>query len=49
MKIVLPHFGDYSEVIEQLGHYLGWEVIVSPPPTEKTVELGSKYMNELMG
>ena len=48
MQIIAPHFGNYSKIIEKLGCYLGWEITVAPTPTERTIELGSKYMNELM-
>lgn len=49
MKVAIPHMGKYSEpIIKQLGDYLGWEVIVPHAPSEKTIELGSKYMQELM-
>lgn len=49
MKVAIPHMGKYSEVImKQLGDYLGWEVVMPPLPSDKTIELGSKYMQELM-
>ncbi len=49
MKVAIPHMGKYSEpIIKQLGESLGWEVVMPPLPSQKTIELGSKYMNELM-
>ena len=49
MKVSMPHMGKYSEpIIKQLGEQLGWEIIMPPRPSDKTVELGSKYMAELM-
>lgn len=48
MKVAIPHMGKYSEVIKELGDYLGWEVILPSAPTTMTIELGCKYMNELM-
>ena len=40
--------GHYTKLIQMLGDYLGWEIIVPPPPNDATIELGSRYMNELM-
>lgn len=49
MKVAIPHMGKYSEVIiKQLGGYFNWEIILPPAPTSRTIELGSRYMNELM-
>lgn len=48
MKVCIPPFGDYTEVIKRLGDYLGWEVIMPTSPTDRTIELGAKYSNELM-
>jgi len=49
MKVAIPHMGKYSEpIIKQLGEYLGWEIIIPAMPSQKTIELGSKYMQELM-
>lgn len=49
MKVAIPHMGKYSEpIIKQLGECLGWEIIVPPMPSQKTIETGSKYMQELM-
>lgn len=49
MKVSMPHMGKYSTpIIKQLGEYLGWEIIMPPRPSDRTVELGSKYMAELM-
>jgi len=49
MKVSIPHMGKYSElIIKELGEYLGWDIILPSIPTERTIELGSKYMAELM-
>lgn len=48
MKIACPHMGAYTEAIKELGNYLNGELVAPPPTTERTVELGSKYLNELM-
>jgi len=49
MKVAIPHMGKYSElIIKGLGDYLGWDLIQPPMPSQKTIELGSKYMQELM-
>jgi len=49
MRVAIPHMGKYSElIIKQLGNYLDWEIVCPAAPSERTIELGSKYMNELM-
>lgn len=49
MKISCPYFGNYTPIIKQLSDYLGWEFILPPPPSEKSVELGNKHLaSELM-
>ena len=49
MKVIIPCMGSYSDLISnELSAHLGWEVTQTPPPTNRTVELGAKYMNELM-
>lgn len=41
--------GDYSDLIsKELRAHLGWDITQVPEPTDKTIELGSRYMNELM-
>jgi len=48
MKIGCPSFGNYTSLIKKLGDYLGWDTI-TPPVSERTIELGSKYLaSELM-
>lgn len=47
-KISYPSMGVYSKIVERLSDYLGWDTIPPSFPTEATIELGSKYMNELM-
>ncbi|MBA7541070.1 hypothetical protein ES705_33377 [subsurface metagenome] len=48
MKVTCPNMGTYAEAIKELGNYLGWEVVSPPPTSDKTIELGARYMNELM-
>ncbi|GAI63726.1 unnamed protein product [marine sediment metagenome] len=49
MKVAIPPMGQYTaEIIKQLGDYLGWDIISSPIPSDATIELGAKYMDELM-
>lgn len=40
--------GPYNDVLKKLGRDLGWDFIVAEGISEKTVQLGAKYMNELM-
>lgn len=48
MKISCANMGNYTEIIKQIGDYLNWDVMIPPPTSERTIELGTKYMNELM-
>ena len=49
MKVAYPGMGSYTNVINKIGDYLGWELVPLPPPSEKSIELGAKYMaSELM-
>ena len=48
MKVAYPPLGNYTKLIKQLEGYFGWELIMPPCPSDKTVEGGSKYMHELM-
>ena len=48
VKIACPRFGSYTELIQKLGTDLNWDMVLPPIPTERTIELGAKYMNELM-
>lgn len=49
MKVAYPGMGYYTDVINKIGDYLGWELIPLPSPSEKSIELGAKYMaSELM-
>ena len=43
-----PRLGAYTELIEELCINLNWDITLPPLPTDRTVELGAKYMNELM-
>lgn len=48
-KFTLPHFGDYTKVLtEQLVSLLNWDLIPPVAPSERSIELGAKYCNELM-
>lgn len=47
MKITFPYLGPvfaYRKLFEQLGH----EVIIPPRPSQKTIELGTKYSPEFI-
>lgn len=46
--ISLPYFGSYTSIIGEVAKEVGWELIMPAPPSRRTVELGVKYMNELM-
>ena len=49
MRVSIPHMGKYSEVItKELGDCLNWEIVSSPIPSEITIEIGARYMDELM-
>lgn len=48
MKVGCPGLGSYTGLIKELGKFLNWEIII-PLPTEKSTELGNKYLaSELM-
>lgn len=47
MKLTFPYMGPvfiYRKLFERLGH----EVILPPPPSQKTIELGTKYSPEFI-
>ena len=47
-KISLPAMGEYSQTIaDELSRHLGWD-IVPTKNTTRSLELGAKYLNELM-
>ncbi|UMZ73911.1 acyl-CoA dehydratase activase-related protein [Natranaerofaba carboxydovora] len=46
MKITFPHMGTISIPVKALFNELGFEVIVPPPITNKTIELGVKHSPE---
>ncbi len=49
MKVACPYFGSYTPIIKQVQEAFNWEPIVTPPPSDKSMELGAKYMaSELM-
>jgi len=41
MKVGCPYFGIYTPLIKELGDYLNWDLILSPPPTEKSIDRGT--------
>jgi len=48
MKIGIPPFGDYTQIIQEFASYLGWELVM-PAVTDRTIELGNKHLaSELM-
>lgn len=46
MKCTFPHMGSYYIALKALSENLGLEVVVPPPITSKTIELGCKYSPE---
>jgi predicted nucleotide-binding protein (sugar kinase/HSP70/actin superfamily) len=48
MKISCPQMGEYTNLVQELCDYLGWEFISTPRATDRSMELGSKHMGELM-
>lgn len=48
MKITFPHFGDYYVIFRTLFETLGHEVIVPPPISRRTIELGSRHSPEFV-
>ena len=48
LRVSFPYFGSYTHIIGEIAHEVGWELIIPSPPSKRTVELGVKYMNELM-
>jgi predicted nucleotide-binding protein (sugar kinase/HSP70/actin superfamily) len=48
-KVTFPHMGSYHVVFEYLARKtLDFEVLVPPPITKKTLELGAKYSPEFV-
>lgn len=47
MKITFPHMGSLYIALEALLQELGFEVVVPPPCTKRTLDLGSKYSPEV--
>ncbi|NLM39679.1 MAG: CoA protein activase [Firmicutes bacterium] len=47
MKITFPHMGSLYIPVEALFQELGFEVVVPPPCTKRTLELGSRYSPEI--
>ena len=44
LKLTFPHMGDYGIVAKYLfEHILNVDVFISPPITNKTIEIGNKY------
>jgi len=46
MKLTFPHMGSYYIAFKALSENLGLEVVVPPPITSKTLELGYKHSPE---
>lgn len=47
MKITFPHMGSLYIPVEALFQELGFEVVVPPPCTKRTLDLGSRYSPEI--
>jgi len=47
-KVSYPSMGIYTKLLKRLGNYLGWETIPPEKPDDATVEMGARFMNELM-
>lgn len=49
MKVSLPHMGEYSRIIAQeLQSRLGWDIILPPPNSSRSLSLGASQLNELI-
>lgn len=49
IKVACPYFGDYTPLVKQMQEALNWESVLPPPPSDRSVEAGAKYMaSELM-
>lgn len=48
MKVGCPSMGSYTRLLSELSPHLGWELITPKITPEKTIELGSHYLNEMM-
>ena len=46
MKVTFPHMGNMYIPLKSLFEQLGVEVVVPPPTTKKTLDLGVKYSPE---
>lgn len=46
MKVTFPHMGRIDIPCYTFFSRLGWEVVVPPPITKKTIELGARYSPE---
>jgi predicted nucleotide-binding protein (sugar kinase/HSP70/actin superfamily) len=42
-RVTFPHMGSYAHAFEVLARLLGDEVVLPPPITRRTLELGAKY------
>lgn len=48
-KFSLPHMGNYASIIaEQLTRRLGWDIVLPPPNSNRSLEIGAAQMNELV-
>lgn len=48
MRVTFPHMGDYYICFKALFETLGCEVIIPPPISRRTIELGCKYSPEFV-
>lgn len=42
-RVAFPHMGDYWIGFKVMGELLGYEVVVPPLMTSRTLELGARY------
>lgn len=47
-RVSFPHMGDYWVPIKVLGEMLDCDVLIPPPITKRTVELGTRYSPEFV-
>lgn len=47
-RITFPHMGDYWVAIKRIAEQSGAEVVVPPPITRRTIDLGARYSPEFV-